>query len=212
VVENDANAAGWAEFRFGAGRGVDNLVLLTVGTGVGGAAIVHGTLLRGSDGSAGELGHIRLVPDGLECTCGQRGCLEQYGSGRALVRAAKLAAQQEPAAAAAILAYAGGVVEQIDGPHVTAAARAGDPLACRLIADLGRWLGIGAASIAAVLDPQMFIIGGGVCAAGELIIEPMREAFAGHVPAGVNRTMPSFEVAALGSNAGIIGAADLARS
>ena len=128
------------------------------------------------------------------------------------VRAAKAAAQQDPTAAAAILAHAGGVVEQIDGPHVTAAARAGDPLACRLIADLGRWLGIGAASIAAVLDPQMFIIGGGVCAAGELIIEPMREAFAGHVPAGVNRTMPSFEVAALGSNAGIIGAADLARS
>ena len=211
VVENDANAAGWAEFRFGVGRDVQDMVLLTLGTGVGGAVVAGGRLILGTWGVAAELGHMRLVPGGEPCGCGQRGCLEQYGSGSALGREARLVAAAEPERAARLLALADGDPAGIRGPMVTKAALAGDPLAIELLADLGRWVGEGCASLAAVLDPEMFVLGGGVAAAGDLVLLPARAAFSAHLSARGYHPEARIELASMGNDAGIVGAADLAR-
>jgi len=212
LVENDANAAAWGEFRYGAAREVDDMVLLTVGTGLGGGIVLHGNLLRGAYGVAAELGHVRVVPDGIRCPCGQRGCWEQYASGSALVREARELARSSALSASALVELAGGDPAAIEGPMVTDAARAGDPAALELIADLGRWLGEGTASIAAVLDPAVVLVGGGVSAAGDLLLEPMREAFRRHLTARGHRPELAIRPAALGNEAGMVGAADLARS
>ena len=211
VVENDANAAGWAEFRFGVGRDVQDMLLLTVGTGLGGAVISAGRLILGAWGVAAEVGHMRVVPDGQLCGCGQNGCWEQYASGSALVREARAVAATDPARAAAILAYADGDAARIKGPYVTRAALAGDPLAIELLADVGRWVGEGSATVAALLDPEIVVVGGGVAAAGDLLLLPAREAFAGHLSARGYRPEARIELAAMGNEAGIVGAADLAR-
>lgn len=211
VVENDANAAGWAEFRFGVGRQVQDMVLLTLGTGVGGAVIAGGRLILGTWGVAAELGHMRLVPGGELCGCGQRGCLEQYGSGSALGREARAVAVADPARAANLIALADGDPAAIKGPLVTKAAMVGDELAVELLADLGRWVGEGCASLAAVLDPELFVLGGGVAAAGDLVLEPAREAFLAHLSARGFHPEARIELAAMGNEAGIVGAADLAR-
>ena len=209
VVENDANAAGWAEFRFGVGRDVKDMLLLTIGTGLGGALVVGGNLVRGAYGVAAEVGHMRMVPDGHLCGCGLHGCWEQYASGRALVRSARNAAANQPEAAARMLELSGG--KKIAGPAITAAAQEGDELAISLLAELGRWIGEGSASVAALLDPALIVIGGGVGAAGELLLEPTREAFRGSLSAAGFRPEARFELAAMGNDAGIVGAADLAR-
>ncbi|HEX5598614.1 MAG TPA: ROK family protein, partial [Micromonosporaceae bacterium] len=141
VVENDANAAAWAEFRYGAGRDADDsMVMLTVGTGVGGGIVLGGELLRGSHGIAGELGHLLAVANGHPCGCGRLGCLEQYASGHALVRFARSGARQDPARAAGLLELAGGDVESITGRMITAAAQAGDEVAVEAFAEVGLWL------------------------------------------------------------------------
>jgi glucokinase len=211
VVENDANAAAWAEFRFGAGQDVTDVVLITVGTGVGGGIVLNGDLVRGAYGIAAELGHVRVVPEGRICGCGQRGCWEQYASGRALVRAAKELATQDPKSAAALLAAAGGDPAALGGSMVTDVALAGDPAAIGLFAELGRWLGEGIASVANVLDPAVVVIGGGVADAGDLLLQPAREAFETHLSGGDHRPHLEIRAAQLGNDAGIIGAADLAR-
>ncbi|MCL3862171.1 ROK family glucokinase [Actinotalea sp. K2] len=211
VVENDANAAGWAEFRFGAGRDVHDMLLLTVGTGLGGALVVGGRLVRGAWGVAAEVGHLRVVPGGHLCGCGLRGCWEQYTSGSALVRDARLAAQDDPAGAARLLELGGGSVAGIGGPHVTQAAQEGDPLAIALLAELGRWIGEGCASVAALLDPALIVIGGGVGAAGPLLLEPARTAFGAQLSGQGHRPVADFALASMGNDAGIVGAADLAR-
>lgn len=212
VVENDANAAGWAEFRFGAGRSVSDMVLLTVGTGLGGAIVVDSALLRGAHGVAAEIGHIRMVPDGHMCGCGHPGCWEQYASGRALTRQARAAAVAYPERATALLALAGGETKKIKGPHVTQAAQAGDPLAVELLAELGGWLGSGIADLVAVLDPAVVVIGGGVASAGDLLLDPTREAFESALSARGHRPEPRIAIAEMRNDAGIVGAADLARS
>jgi glucokinase len=211
VVENDANAAGWAEFQYGAARDVKEMVLLTLGTGLGAAIVVDGALVRGASGFAAELGHVRVVPNGHLCGCGHRGCWEQYASGSALVREARLAAREDANRAAAILERAGGDAGAIIGPHVTAAAEAGDPLAVELLAELGRWVGEGCASLAAVNDPELFVVGGGVVAAGDLVLGPAREAFVGALPAADFRPLAPIVAADMGNDAGIVGAAALAR-
>ena len=211
VVENDANAAGWAEFRFGVGRDVQDMVLLTLGTGVGGALVAGGRLVLGAFGVAAELGHLRLVPDGEQCGCGQRGCFEQYASGKALGREARAVAAADPERAANLIALADGDPSAIKGPLVTTAALAGDPLAVALLADLGSWVGQACASIAAVLDPALFVIGGGVAAAGDLVLDPAHEAFSAHISARGYHPEARLELAAMGNEAGIVGAADLAR-
>src|SRR5665647_1764583 len=169
VVDNDANAAGWAEFRFGVGRDVDDMLLLTLGTGLGGAVVAAGRLVLGAWGVAAEVGHMRVVPDGHTC-----GCWEQYVSGSALVRDARSIAGADPQRAARLLELAGGDGAAITGPSITAAALEGDPLSVELLAEVGRWVGEGSATVAALLDPALVVVGGGVAAAGDLLLGPAR--------------------------------------
>ncbi|GAB3262993.1 ROK family glucokinase [Kineosporia babensis] len=212
IVENDANAAAWAEYRFGAGQDVSDAVTVTVGTGVGGGIVLDGQLLRGAFGIAAEIGHLRVVPKGRPCGCGQLGCWEQYASGRALVRSARDLAISDPEAAEPLLQAAGGKVDRLVGSMITEVALAGDPAAVGLFAELGRWLGEGVASLANLLDPAVVVIGGGVADAGDLLLQPAREAFASHLSGGANRPHLELRLAQMGNDAGIIGAADLART
>lgn len=209
VIENDANAAAWGEFAFGAGSAVDDFLLVTVGTGVGGGLVLDGALYRGAFGIGAEIGHMRVVPGGILCGCGNLGCFEMYASGNALVRLAREAA--EAGRADDLLKRAGGAVEHINGPLVTVAAREGDTAAAALLAEVGRWLGEGIASLTAVLDPAMVAIGGGVSEADELLLEPAREGFLGQLTGRGHRPELVIRKATLGSRAGLIGAADLAR-
>ncbi|MFC0675977.1 ROK family glucokinase [Brachybacterium hainanense] len=211
VVENDANAAGWAEYRFGAAKDSRNMLMLTVGTGLGGALVLDGNLVRGEGGFAGEVAHMTAVPDGQWCGCGRQGCLEQYTSGTALVRAGRHRAGTGHELYAPLLAAAGGEVARIDGPLITQLAEDGDTGAVALLAELGEWLGFGAANVSALLDPGTIVVGGGVSAAGELLLAPARAAYDRHLTARAYRTVAHFAVASTGNEAGIIGAADLAR-
>jgi glucokinase len=210
VVENDANAAAWGEFEFGAGHDVDDLLLVTVGTGVGGGVVLDGSPYRGAFGVGAEIGHMRVVPDGILCGCGNRGCFEMYASGSALVREARTAARSS-LLAADLLERAGGDADAITGPLITEAARAGDTFAVEQLAALGRWLGEGIASLTAVLDPAVVVIGGGVSAADELLLGPTRGAFAAQLTGRGHRPMLEIRKARLGNRAGLIGAADLTR-
>jgi len=211
VVENDANAAAWAEARFGAGRGEDHVVVLTVGTGIGGGIVLDGRLLRGRYGVAAEIGHLNIVPDGRRCGCGLQGCWEQYASGRALVQEAQATATASPAIAKRLLARAGGVAENITGPMVTEAGQEGDVAALGCFDELGKWLGRGMAQLAAILDPAVFVIGGGVSSAGDLLREPAMQAYRKHLTGRGHRPTADIRMAELGNEAGIVGAADLAR-
>jgi glucokinase len=211
VVENDANAAAWAEARFGAGRDEDHVVVLTVGTGIGGGIVIDGQLLRGRFGVAAEIGHLNIVPDGRRCGCGLQGCWEQYASGRALVQEAQEQASASPAMAKELLALANGRSEDITGPMITEAAQAGDVAALGCFDELGKWLGRGLAQLAAILDPGIFVIGGGVSSAGELLREPTLHAYRKHLTGRGHRPTAEVRMAELGPEAGIVGAADLAR-
>jgi len=209
IIENDANAAGWAEFRFGAGRLVSDMVILTIGTGVGGAIVSNDRLFRGGFGAGAEIGHMRVVPGGLPCGCGAHGCIEQYGSGRALQRMANE------------LADAGGIGQTLadvraktgilSGSDISALITAGDPGALAALRQLGDWLGQACASLGAILDPQVFVFGGGVAQAGELLLEPIRQAYLENLPARGFHPEPEFTIAELVNDAGVVGAADLAR-
>ncbi len=211
VIENDANAAAWGEFRFGAARDVDDAVLVTVGTGLGGGIVIDGRLLRGHVGVAGELGHLRVVPDGIRCGCGNRGCWEQYASGSALEREGRELVASGSVYAERLIELCGADPDRLRGKMITEAAAEGDPAATELLADLGTWLGEGMASVAAVLDPALFVVGGGVVEAGELLIGPARVALGRHLTARTHRPDIGIEAATLGNSAGMIGAADLAR-
>lgn len=209
VVENDANAAGWAEFCFGAGRLYSDMVTLTIGTGVGGAIVSDDRLFRGGFGVGAELGHLRVVPDGLPCGCGAHGCIEQYGSGRALLRIAN-----EFADAGGIglgLAEARTRNGGLTGANVGELIQGGDPGALAALRQLGTSLGQACASLSAVLDPQVFVFGGGVAAAGEMLLEPIRAAYLAHLPARGYHPEAEFAIAELVNDAGVVGAADLAR-
>lgn len=209
VVENDANAAAWAEVRFGAGRGAEHVVALTVGTGIGGGVVISGQLVRGQFGAAAEIGHVVVVPDGRPCGCGLQGCWEQYASGRALVREAHERLGCAPAGELSRLAR--GQPELITGEMITQAAVAGDATALQCFDVVGTWLGRGLAGLAAVLDPGLFVIGGGVSAAGELLRAPASTAFAASLTGHGYRPLAELRIAELGPAAGLVGAADLAR-
>jgi glucokinase len=211
VVENDVNAAAWGEFSYGAGHDIDDLLMVAVGTGVGGGVVLDGELYRGAFGVGAEIGHMRVVPDGILCGCGNRGCLEQYASGSALVREVRAAARGGSLLAADLLERAGGEPDKITGPLVTEAASAGDPFAVEQLGVLGRWLGEGIASLTAVLDPAVVVIGGGVSEAGDLLLAPVRTAFASQLTGRGHRPVLDIRRARLGNRAGLIGAADLAR-
>ncbi|MBK8469598.1 MAG: ROK family glucokinase [Actinomycetales bacterium] len=212
TVDNDANAAVWAEWRFGAGRGESHLIMVNLGTGIGGGIVIAGRVERGRHGLAGEFGHMQVVPDGLRCECGNRGCWEQYSSGNALVReAGALLAANSPVADDLRLRL-GDDPSLLTGPLITEAARAGDRTAVELLTEVGQWLGVGIANLAAAFDPGMFVIGGGVSAAGELLLGPARETYRRQLTGRGYRPEASIVAAGLGNDAGVIGAADLARS
>ena len=210
VLENDANAATWGEFRFGAATDADDVVLVTVGTGIGGGVVVDGVLMHGAFGVAAELGHMRVVPRGIRCGCGNRGCWEQYASGSALVREARELVVSGTPHAARLGELCGGDPAALSGPDVTRAAVDGDPAAVELLADLGAWIGEGLASIAAILDPELVVLGGGVSQAGGLLIDPALAAFRRQLTGRGHRPEARFALASLGNDAGMIGAADLA--
>jgi glucokinase len=210
VVENDANAMAWGEARFGAGRGEDFLVCVTLGTGIGGGIVVDGNLYRGRFGIGGEIGHFRVVPGGRRCGCGNRGCWEQYASGSALVAEARDLARVSPALAGRLLELGDGEPNGISGPEITQAAREGDPAALECFQTIARWTGQGLADLTAILDPGVFIIGGGLSDAGELLLDPVRAAFESALTGRGHRPVADIRIAELGSAAGIVGAADLA--
>ncbi|NUK84022.1 ROK family glucokinase [Streptomyces lunaelactis] len=211
VVENDANAAAWGEYRFGAGQGHEDVICITLGTGLGGGIIIGNKLRRGRFGVAAEFGHIRVVPDGLLCGCGSQGCWEQYASGRALVRYAKQRANATPENAQILLGLGDGTVEGIEGKHISEAARQGDPVAVDSFRELARWAGAGLADLASLFDPSAFIVGGGVSDEGELVLDPIRNSFRRWLIGGQWRPHAQVLAAQLGGKAGLVGAADLAR-
>ncbi|HEY0259578.1 MAG TPA: ROK family glucokinase [Lacisediminihabitans sp.] len=209
TIDNDANAAGWAEFRFGAGRLVSDMTMLTIGTGVGGAIVTQDRLFRGGFGAGAELGHMRVVPDGLPCGCGAKGCIEQYGSGRALLRMANAIADVGGIGLGlATVREQNGV---LTGQDVATLIADGDTGALQALRELGTWLGQACASLSAILDPQLFVFGGGVAMSGDLLLDPIRESYLQHLPARGYHPEPEFVIAELVNDAGVVGAADLAR-
>jgi glucokinase len=210
VVDNDANAAVLAETRFGSARGESHVVLVNLGTGIGGGIVIDGEVIRGRYGMAGEFGHMLLVPGGLRCECGNRGCWEQYASGNAIVREAQTLIQAHSPLASDLARRFGEGAEELTGPGVTEAARDGDQTAVELLADVGQYLGLGLANLAAALDPGVFVIGGGVSLAGDLLLGPAREAFRRQLTGRGYRPEARIVQAALGNEAGLIGAATLA--
>ncbi|MGW2632258.1 ROK family glucokinase [Streptomyces chattanoogensis] len=211
VVENDANAAAWGEYRFGAGQGHSDVICITLGTGLGGGIIIGNKLRRGRFGVAAEFGHLRVVPDGLLCGCGSQGCWEQYASGRALLRYAKQRAFATPENAGILLSLGDGTPNGIQGKHISAAARQGDPVAMDSFRELARWAGAGLADLASLFDPSAFIVGGGVSDEGELVLDPIRKSFRRWLVGNQYRPHAQVLAAQLGGKAGLVGAADLAR-
>lgn len=208
-IENDANAAGWAEYKFGAGRGSKDMAMLTLGTGVGGAIIADYKLRRGGFGIGGELGHVRVVQDGRQCGCGRRGCVEQYSSGSAVVKAARKLAGSEGPMGQRLRELSAG--EELSGLHVYQALLESDPGTVSLVRTAADYLAQAMGTIVAVLDPQVFVIGGGLSEAGDLILDPIREALSSQLPARGYRPEPKIVAAKFTNQAGVIGAADLAR-
>jgi glucokinase len=208
LVENDANAAAWGEFRFGAGRGSSDMLLVTVGTGIGGGIVSGGKLFRGAYGFAGEIGHIIVEPGGPLCGCGNRGCWEQVASGRALGRLGREAAAEHPESM--LNELAGGDPANVTGFMVTAGAKRGDPIAVQIMSEVGRRLGEGIAGLVNILDPDVVVVGGGVIDAGQLLLEPARRAFVETVEAPEHRPEVPLVPAVMGNDAGAVGAADLA--
>ncbi|MFC7497589.1 MULTISPECIES: ROK family protein [unclassified Nocardioides] len=194
VLDNDANCAARAELTYGAVGEAANAIVVTLGTGIGGAVVLDGDVFRGHNGMAGEYGHMQVVPDGRSCECGGTGCWEQYSSGNALAR---------------FMREKG--VEDLTGADITAAAQAGDPVALAAYTEVGSWLGVGLANVVAAFDPEIVVVGGGVSAAGDLLLEPARRALRASLVGADHRAIPPVVRAALGPEAGAIGAADLAR-
>jgi glucokinase len=207
AIENDASAAAWGEFRFGAGSEVENLVFLTLGTGIGGGIISHGVLLRGAQGAGGELGHVTLDPDGPACACGNRGCLEALASGTAIGRRAREVAVEKPDSALGRIASR----RKLLGEDVTELARQGDGAALSVLGETGRWLGVGLAGFVNTFNPEVVAVGGGAMEAGEYILEPARREL--HLRArSPSRDLAVVQAATLGPKSGALGAAALARN
>ena len=209
VVDNDANCAALAEARAGAGAGATEVVMLTLGTGIGSGLVLGGELYRGSIGAASELGHMVIDLDGPPCqgACPNRGCLESLASGTALVRAASLAVAGRPDTAL------GRALEDglpLTGPLITELAHDGDPVALDVIAQIGRRLGVGIANVVNIFNPEVVVVGGGVIAAGEMLLAPAREEMLARA-LSPSKELVRVEAAAFGAESGMIGASLLAR-
>jgi len=207
-VDNDANVAALAEHLYGAARGADNAVMLTIGTGIGGGLILGGQVYRGATGAGAELGHVVIAMDGLPCqgNCPGRGCVETYASGTALGREARAAAEREPDSALGRMAAEG---RKIDGTAATEAALAGDPTSIAVFDLVGSRLGVALTSFANIFEPELFVIGGGVIAAGDLLLEPARRELRARALPPMRDT--PVVAAEMGPDAGMIGAAAMAR-
>lgn len=209
ALDNDANCAARAELAIGAAAGASEALMITLGTGIGGAVISSGRVLRGRNGMAGEFGHMQVMPDGRECECGRSGCWEQYSSGNALVRFVQ-----------SRIDHTDTVLEQmcdsdpsrLTGPMVTDAARQGDKLAGKAFRRIGRWLGVGTANLVAAFDPEIVVIGGGVSQADDLLLDPARRALADNLVGAANRQIPPIVRGRFASESGVVGAAALIRS
>ncbi|WP_127480371.1 ROK family protein [Nocardioides pantholopis] len=209
ALDNDANCAARAELRFGVARAATDALVVTMGTGIGGAVVLGGAMHRGRNGMAGEFGHMQVVPDGQPCECGRRGCWEQYASGNALVRHARAHLGSGPGV---LRDLCGGDPDRVVGPMVSRAAEAGDPVALAAFASVGHWLGVGVANLVAAFDPELVVVGGGVSAAGELLLGPAREALGSSLVGAAQREVPRLVRARFGPEAGVVGAADLSRA
>jgi glucokinase len=208
VVDNDATTATWAELCIGSARGAREVVLVTLGTGIGGGHVSGGVLQRGVNGFAGEPGHMVVDPRGPVCPCGRRGCWERFASGSGLGRLARDAAAA--GRAGRVVELAGGDPEGVRGEHVTQAAREGDRGALAVLREFGWWVALGIANLVNVLDPEVVVVGGGLAEAGELLISPVRERFGELVLAPEHRPPVKIVAAELGEKAGAVGAALLA--
>ena len=199
VIENDGNAAAWGEYRFGAAQHSKSMLMVTLGTGIGGGIIVNGELLRGAFGIGGEIGHLNVVPQGAPCGCGAFGCFEQYGSGSALLRYVRENGSQE---------FSSG---ELTGEMITELARSGNQVAIAGFRYIAEHIGSGLASLCMVLDPDVIVIGGGVADAGDILLEPISQALRNVMPFKDKHPYPTLVRAKLGPEAGLIGAALLAR-
>lgn len=206
AVDNDANAAAWGEYKLGAARGSRHLALLTMGTGIGSGFVIDGHLLRGSTGAAAEFGHTIVDPDGPPCTCGLRGCIEQFAGGLAIARAAREAVSEDPQST--ILAFAGSI-HAITAEHVARAAREYDETARAVLQRAGTMLGVGLSNISNLFDPEVIVLAGGVTKAGEPLLGPARDELVRSTKAQKRRPM-RLDVSTLGSDVGMLGAAALA--
>ena len=208
IIENDANAAMWAEFKFGSAKGLNPVMFFIIGTGVGGGLVIDGKLFKGANGIGAEFGHMCVVPNGLLCGCGAKGCIEQYASGGALIRYANEALLANPDKSKEVLSFGEG---KLSGTALTKAAKAGNELALAAFSKQADWLGLACASYSLIIDPQAIIIGGGVVDAGELFLAPVRAAMRKYMPFAESHASPKIIAAKFGNDAGLIGAADLVR-
>lgn len=207
-ADNDATCAMRAEYALGAAVGADHVILVTLGTGIGGGLVLDGRVMRGAWGFAGEIGHMVVDADGIVCVCGRRGCWEQYASGNALGRMGREAAEQ--GIGASWVALAGGSIADVRGEHVTAAATDGDQEARALVKRFADWFAVGLANLVDILDVERCVVGGGLVAAGDTLLEPIRSSFAIRLLAASHRPEVAIVPAQLGDRAGAIGAALLA--
>lgn len=202
-IDNDANCAAWAEYRFGAGRGTRHFLCVTLGTGIGGGLVLDGRPYRGAHGGAAEIGHMIVDPDGPMCGCGRRGCWEQFASGLALERMAFEELSMHPESALRFELHA----DRIRGRAITNAARQGDGFASDLVQRMARWVGWGLGSLFNVLEPERIAIGGGIATDWDLLSDKATEAMRERIEAADRRPVPDLSAAELGPDAGIVGAA-----
>ncbi len=210
MVENDATCAAWGERERGAARGFDDVILVTLGTGIGGGIIIDGRVHRGANGFAGEIGHMVVDPQGPLCPCGQRGCWERFASGSGLARLGRERLSEVADAPGEMLDLAGGKVDDLRGEHVTAALARGDAQAGEVIGRFAWWTALGLANLANIFDPQVFVLGGGLVTAGEALLAPIRAALAELAFGATHRPEVAVVAAELGERAGAMGAAFLA--
>ncbi len=205
AVDNDATCATAAEWLLGSGRGSENLVLVTLGTGIGGGLVVNGSLYRGANGFAGEFGHMVVDPSGPLCPCGRRGCWERYASGSGLAMLARGAATGHRLTR--VVDHAGGDPEAVRGEHVQTAAREGDDEALAVIDEFSRWVALGLANLTNAFDPELFVLGGGLATGADLYVDPIRRWFAELLYQPELRPIPDVVFATWGPLAGAVGAA-----
>lgn len=209
VVDNDANVAAWGEVCHGAARGVDHGLVITLGTGIGGGIIAGGQVLRGAHGFAAEVGHFQFDPHGPDCACGEPGHWEPLASGGALGALAR--ARAASGDAPNVLTRAGGDPDAISGKQVGEAAAAGEPDGRALLAEYAHQVALGFAGLTNILDPEIIVVSGGLIELGEVLLQPIRDAFATHLEGAPYRPAVPIVAAALGERAGVVGAAALAR-